>query len=93
MPRRRARTASCRLNRQAASISDPFLKKALGLAVDGIETDKIRDIMELEIEIFEQKCRSRGKGLRSRGRIRSDNRNHRRGAGADPGDEKPGGHR
>src|SRR4029077_2785581 len=44
-----------------------FLKKALGLAVDGIETDKIRDIMELEIEIFEQKSEAEAKVFEAAG--------------------------
>ena len=43
------------LEQRAGEIQDPFLKKALGLAVDGIETEKLRDIMELEIQLLEQK--------------------------------------
>jgi chemotaxis protein MotA len=42
------------LETQAAAITDPFLSKALGLAVDGIESDRIREIMELEIQMFEE---------------------------------------
>ena len=42
------------LEQQAMAIKDPFLQKALGLAVDGIETGNIREIMELEITISEQ---------------------------------------
>ncbi len=42
------------LEQQAAAIQDPFLRKALGLAVDGIETGNIREIMELEITLSEQ---------------------------------------
>ncbi|HWE52200.1 MAG TPA: flagellar motor protein [Bryobacteraceae bacterium] len=42
------------LEQQAAAIKDPFLQKALGLAVDGIETGNIREIMELEITLAEQ---------------------------------------
>ena len=42
------------LEQQAAAIHDPFLRKALGLAVDGIETGNIRDIMELEMTLTEQ---------------------------------------
>ena len=42
------------LEQQAAAIEDPFLQKALSLAVDGIETGNIRDIMELEINLAEQ---------------------------------------
>src|SRR5579883_2124096 len=37
------------LEQQAANIADPFLKKALNLAVDGIEMNEIRSIMELDI--------------------------------------------
>jgi chemotaxis protein MotA len=55
------------LEQEAASIGDPFLRKALGLAIDGIESDKIRDIMELEIEIFEQKSEAEAKVFEAAG--------------------------
>ena len=42
------------LEQQADAIEDPFLRKALTLAVDGIEMNQIRSIMELEITILEQ---------------------------------------
>jgi chemotaxis protein MotA len=42
------------LEQQAMAVRDPFLKKALNLAVDGIDMTQIRDIMELEIGILEQ---------------------------------------
>src|SRR4029077_16348705 len=44
-----------------------FLKKALGLAVDGIESDKIRDIMELEIEVFEHHAEAEAKVFEAAG--------------------------
>jgi len=49
------------LESRAAGIQDPFLKKALELAVDGIEPAKIRDIMELEIVLFEQNAEAEAK--------------------------------
>jgi len=49
------------LESRAASIQDPFLKKALDLAVDGIEPAKIRDIMELEIALFEENAEAESK--------------------------------
>jgi chemotaxis protein MotA len=55
------------LEQEAAAIGDPFLRKALGLAVDGIESDKIRDIMELEIEIFEQRSEAEAKVFEAAG--------------------------
>jgi chemotaxis protein MotA len=42
------------LEQQAATIADPFLRKALNLAVDGIDMSQIRSIMELEITLLEQ---------------------------------------
>lgn len=42
------------LEQAAAEIQDPFLRKALNLAVDGIEMNQIRNIMELEITQIEQ---------------------------------------
>ncbi|HUI79913.1 MAG TPA: flagellar motor protein [Bryobacteraceae bacterium] len=41
------------LEQQAASIADPFLKKALNLAIDGIDLNQLRSIMELEIGLQE----------------------------------------
>jgi chemotaxis protein MotA len=55
------------LESQASSIQDPFLKKALGLAVDGIEPAKIRDIMELEIVLFEQDAEAESKVFEAAG--------------------------
>jgi chemotaxis protein MotA len=55
------------LESQASSIEDPFLKKALGLAVDGIEPAKIRDIMELEIVLFEQNAEAESKVFEAAG--------------------------
>ncbi|MDP9054350.1 MAG: flagellar motor protein [Acidobacteriota bacterium] len=42
------------LEARAPLIQEPFLRKALELAVDGIEPARIRAIMELEIALFEQ---------------------------------------
>jgi len=55
------------LESKASSIQDPFLKKALGLAVDGIEPAKIRDIMELEIVLFEQDAEAESKVFEAAG--------------------------
>ena len=41
------------LEAQAAQVADPFLKKALNLAVDGIEMSQIRSIMELDLSLLE----------------------------------------
>jgi chemotaxis protein MotA len=42
------------LEQQADAVRDPFLRKALNLAVDGIEMSQIRNTMELEISLLEQ---------------------------------------
>lgn len=55
------------LESEAAAIEDPFLRKALGLAVDGIESAKIRDIMELEIQIFEENVEAESRVFESAG--------------------------
>ena len=54
------------LEQQAASIQDPFMRKALNLAVDGIDMGQIKSIMELEISLMEQDRGSRSEGLRTR---------------------------
>ena len=51
----------------ASLIEDPFLKKALELAVDGVEPTRIRDIMELEIQLFEQNAEAEAKVFESAG--------------------------
>jgi chemotaxis protein MotA len=42
------------LEQEAETISDPFLKKALNLAIDGMELKELRHMMELEIGLEEQ---------------------------------------
>jgi len=42
------------LEQHAEAVADPFLRKALNLAVDGIDTNQIRSIMELEMDLCEQ---------------------------------------
>lgn len=42
------------LERDAAKIEDPFLRKALNLAVDGADLQEIKKMMDLQIEIEEQ---------------------------------------
>jgi chemotaxis protein MotA len=55
------------LESPAASIEDPFLRKALELAVDGVEPARIRDIMELDIELFEKNAEAEAKVFESAG--------------------------
>ncbi len=42
------------LEQDAARVEDPFLRKALNLAVDGTDLQEIRKMMELEIAVEEQ---------------------------------------
>jgi chemotaxis protein MotA len=42
------------LESEAGAIADPFLRKALNLAVDGTDLNEIRNMMELDIELSEQ---------------------------------------
>jgi chemotaxis protein MotA len=55
------------LEQQAAAAHDPFLRKALNLAVDGIDMSQIRNIMELEITLLEQKGEAESKVFESAG--------------------------
>ena len=41
------------LEHEAESIAHPFLKKAMGLAVDGTDIQELRSMMELQIEVQE----------------------------------------
>lgn len=42
------------LEQDAAAIPDPFLRKALELAIDGMDLNELRSMMELEIALEEQ---------------------------------------
>ena len=55
------------LEQEAANIEDPFLRKALNLAIDGLEMSQIRSIMELEIEIVEQRGEAEAKAFETAG--------------------------
>jgi chemotaxis protein MotA len=55
------------LEQEAAAIEDPFLRKALTLAVDGMELSQIRSIMELEIELVEQRGEAEAKVFEAAG--------------------------
>jgi chemotaxis protein MotA len=49
------------LEQVAGNVSDPFLKKALNLAVDGIEMSQIRAIMELDLTLLEHEGEAEAK--------------------------------
>ncbi len=55
------------LESDADSIDDPFLRKALTLAVDGTDLEEIRKIMDLAIAIEEQRSESEAKVFESAG--------------------------
>jgi chemotaxis protein MotA len=55
------------LEQEADAISDPFLRKALSLAVDGMELSQIRAIMELEIDLMEQRGEAEAKAFEAAG--------------------------
>jgi len=76
------------LEEEADQIVDPFLRKALNLAVDGTDIHEIRKMLDLEMAVGEQTGEAEAKVFESAG-----DRHHRRGAGADSGDEEPGQHR
>jgi chemotaxis protein MotA len=44
------------LEDQALQVQDPFLRKALNLAVDGTDLQEIRNMMQLEIELHENQA-------------------------------------
>jgi chemotaxis protein MotA len=49
------------LEQDAATIEDPFLKKALTLAVDGTDLQEMRKMLELEIELEEHHAEAEAK--------------------------------
>jgi chemotaxis protein MotA len=55
------------LEQKANTIADPFLKKALNLAIDGVDMDQIRSMMELEITVMEQNSEAEAKVFEAAG--------------------------
>jgi chemotaxis protein MotA len=49
------------LETESATISDPFLRKALGLAVDGTDLQELRKMMEIDIALAEQTAEAEAK--------------------------------
>ncbi len=55
------------LEQDAEQIEDPFLRKALNLAVDGTDLQEIRKMMELEIAMEEQQVEAQAKVFEAAG--------------------------
>jgi chemotaxis protein MotA len=49
------------LETETASVPDPFLRKALGLAVDGTDLQELRKMMEIDILLTEQNAEAEAK--------------------------------
>jgi chemotaxis protein MotA len=55
------------LEQEAEKVQDPFLRKALNLAVDGTDLQEIRKMMELEMEIEEHRAEAEAKVFEAAG--------------------------
>lgn len=55
------------LEQQADAIQDPFMRKALNLAIDGVEMNQLRSIMELEITLLEHEGEAEAKVFEAAG--------------------------
>lgn len=55
------------LEKDAAEVEDPFLRKALNLAVDGTDLQELRKMLELEISLEEQQAEAEAKVFESAG--------------------------
>jgi chemotaxis protein MotA len=55
------------LEAEAAAIQDPFLRKALGMAVDGTDLQEIKKMMETDISLTEQAAEAEAKVWESAG--------------------------
>ncbi len=49
------------LETEAASITDPFLRKALGMAVDGTDLQEIKKMMDIDVSLSEQNAEAEAK--------------------------------
>jgi chemotaxis protein MotA len=61
------KTGLVSLESVADSIPDPFLKKALNLAIDGTDLQELRSMMELQISLEEQRAEAEAKVFESAG--------------------------
>jgi chemotaxis protein MotA len=59
--RQARRTGIVSLEREMEKLSDPFFRKALSLAVDGMDLQDLRRVMELEIEMAERRAEAEAK--------------------------------
>ena len=75
---------------EAETVADPFLRKALNLAVDGTDLNEFAQDDGNRYGIGRTGRRTEGQGLGGGGRLFSDNRHHRSRHGTDPGNETPG---
>ena len=91
--RQARRTGIVSLEAEMEKISDPFFRKALLLAVDGMDLQDLRRVMELEIEISERRGEAEAKVFETAGGYAPDDRHYRSGAGPDPGHETSRRHR
>jgi chemotaxis protein MotA len=55
------------LEREVSEIAEPFLRKAMSLAVDGAELQDLRRMMEVDIEVMEHKAEAEAKVWESAG--------------------------
>ena len=55
------------LEEDAAQVEDPFLRKALNLAVDGADLQELRNMMELDIAVEEHRMEAEAKVFESAG--------------------------
>jgi chemotaxis protein MotA len=61
------KTGVVSLEAEAETVADPFLKKALILAIDGTDLQEIRRMMELDIELAEQRTEAEAKVFEAAG--------------------------
>ena len=61
------KTGLVSLETETAAIADPFLKKALDLAIDGTDLQELRQMMQLQIAIEEQRAEADAKVFESAG--------------------------
>ena len=55
------------LEKEVKDVQDPFLKKSLTMAVDGVEPNMIRDVMEKELEYVDEHGKGSGKVFKAAG--------------------------
>ena len=78
------------LESDVAKVEDPFLRKALEMAIDGTDADEVAEILGTEVDAKRAADAAGRQDLLGHGRLRPDDRHHRHRPRPGPRARQPG---